>query len=122
LMEQLFLESVADPAGLRTHLVRRAAAAPPSATAPFGTPFRESLAEALHYWRGFREPGALVAIGAGESTVRIPLGNAALVAQNAFLAPDGAVELVVADGRALSLVRGGGTSWTVELPQAASAI
>ena len=122
LMEQLFLESVVEPTGLTTHLVRRVAAAPAAATAPFGTPFRESLAEALHYWRGFREPGALVAIGAGDARVRIPVADGALVAQNAFLAPDGAVEIAVADGRTLSLVGSPGTSWTVELPQAASAI
>jgi len=122
LMEQLFLKSAAEPVGLRTHLLRRVAAAPAAATWPFATPFSESMAEALHYWRGFREPGALVAVGAGELTVRMPVADGALVAQNAFLAPDGAVEVAVVDGQALSLVGAGGTSWTLELPQAVSAM
>jgi hypothetical protein len=119
LMEQLFVPTVE---GLRVHFVQRVAAASAAATAPFGSPMGAGVPEPGHYWRGFREPGALVAFGPKGTVARIPVADGALVAQNAFGRRDGGVEVAVADGRTLSLLGASGASWTMELPHAASAI
>jgi hypothetical protein len=126
LMEEVLFPSVEARGELAIHLLRTVASAHSAATAPFGAPTRPSLSEALHFWVGFREPGALVVMQPGREALRVPVPDGALVAQDPFVTLEGDLDLAMADGRALSLVRLSverpSARWRLELPEAAAAI
>jgi hypothetical protein len=126
LMEEVLFPSAEARGELAIHLLRTVAPAGPAATAPFGAPIRPSLSEALHFWVGFREPGALVVMQPGREALRAPVPDGALVAQDPFVTLEGDLDVAVADGRALSLVRLSGERpserWRLEFPAAAFAM
>ena len=99
LVEQVFGTQPTFPGEVPTHVARVIGTVPAGAAEPFSPAARSSLAEAMNFWRGWREPTAVAVATADHGTVlRLPVRSDARVVQDPWVAKSGELDVLVREG------------------------
>jgi hypothetical protein len=124
LVEQLFGTQPTFPGEVPTHVVRVIGTVPAGAGEPFSPSTRSSIAEGMHFWRGWREPEAIAAATADHATVlRWPVPSDTHVVQVPWKSKTGELDVLVRERNRFRLLRfvkpAAGTPrevWSTEVP------